>query len=141
MLVELSDRFFFDVVQDDWLPGARLILISVIGGLLVGPITHFLAAAGAAGGVAGIFNAPIAGVFFALEVLLRRFGTRNFSVIVLSSVVATVTAIRLTLARSAPLRSMLPSGTADRVSSRRRGSWLLSCTSGEGVGYDDRRAE
>ena len=95
VLVELSDRFFFDVVQDDWLPGARLILISVIGGLLVGPITHFLAAAGAAGGVAGIFNAPIAGVFFALEVLLRRFGTRNFSVIVLSSVVATVTAIRL----------------------------------------------
>ena len=51
--------------------------------------------AGAAGGVAGIFNAPIAGVFFALEVLLRRFGTRNFSVIVLSSLVATVTAIQL----------------------------------------------
>ena len=56
---------------------------------------RLLAAAGAAGGVAGIFNAPIAGVFFALEVPLRRFGTRNFSVIVLSSVVATVTAIQL----------------------------------------------
>ncbi len=56
---------------------------------------RLLAAAGAAGGVAGIFNAPIAGVFFALEVLLRRFNTRNFSVVVLSSVVATVTAIRL----------------------------------------------
>ena len=34
-------------------------------------------------------------MFFALEVLLRRFSTRNFSVIVLSSVVATVTAIQL----------------------------------------------
>ena len=34
-------------------------------------------------------------MFFALEVLLRRFGTRSFNVIVLSSVVATVTAIQL----------------------------------------------
>lgn len=56
---------------------------------------RLLAAAGAAGGVAGIFNAPIAGVFFALEVLLRRFSTRNFSVVVLASIVATVTAIAL----------------------------------------------
>ena len=146
VLVELSDRFFFDVVKDEWLaglPGARLILIPVIGGLLVGPITHLLApgarghaipevmaaldsrggrlsstdavarmaaatltigsggavgrqgpvvflgaafgslagralrlndqtmrllaTAGAAGGVAGIFNAPIAGVFFVVD--------------------------------------------------------------------------
>ena len=174
ILVELSDYFFLDMVKDEWLgglPPARLILIPAIGGLLVGPITYFLApgarghsipevmsaldsragrlpatdalakiaaaaitigsggavgrqgpvvflgasfgsltgralaanertmrllaAAGAAGGFAGIFNAPIAGVFFALEVLLRRFSTRNFSVVVLSSVVATVTAIQL----------------------------------------------
>ena len=52
-----------------------------------------LLAAGAAGGVAATFNAPIAGVFFALEVILRRFNTRNFSVVVLSSVVATATAV------------------------------------------------
>ncbi len=57
--------------------------------------TRLLVAAGAAGGVAGIFNAPIAGVFFSLEVLLRRFTTRNFSVVVLASIVATVTAIAL----------------------------------------------
>ena len=56
---------------------------------------RLLAAAGAAGGVAGTFNAPIAGVFFALEVLLRRFTTRNFSIVVLASIVATVTAILL----------------------------------------------
>jgi CIC family chloride channel protein len=52
-----------------------------------------LLASGAAGGIAATFNAPIAGVFFALEVILRRFNTRNFSVVVLASVVATVTAV------------------------------------------------
>jgi CIC family chloride channel protein len=49
---------------------------------------RLLVAAGAAGGVAATFNAPIAGVFFALEVILRHFNVRNFSVVVLSSVVA-----------------------------------------------------
>ncbi len=52
-------------------------------------------ASGAAGGIAATFNAPIAGVFFALEVILRRFNTRNFSVVVLASVVATITAVFL----------------------------------------------
>jgi CIC family chloride channel protein len=54
-----------------------------------------LLASGAAAGIAAIFNAPIAGVFFALEVILHRFNTRNFSVIVLASVVATTTAVWL----------------------------------------------
>jgi CIC family chloride channel protein len=49
---------------------------------------RLLVAAGAAGGISATFNAPIAGVFFALEVILRRFNLRNFSVVVLSSVVA-----------------------------------------------------
>ena len=55
--------------------------------------TKLLVASGAAGGIAAVFNAPIAGVFFALEVILRRFTTRNFSVVVLASVVATITAV------------------------------------------------
>jgi CIC family chloride channel protein len=49
---------------------------------------RLLVAAGAAGGISATFNAPIAGVFFALEVILRHFNVRNFSIVVLSSVVA-----------------------------------------------------
>ena len=47
-------------------------------------------AAGAAGGIAATFNAPIGGVVFSLEVLLRDFSARAFSVLVLASVTATV---------------------------------------------------
>ncbi len=45
-----------------------------------------LVACGVAGGIAGTFNAPIAGVFFAHEiVLLRTFDTATFTPIVISS--------------------------------------------------------
>ena len=45
-------------------------------------------AAGAAAGIAAIFNAPLAGVFFALEVILRSFTARGFSTVVISAVAA-----------------------------------------------------
>ena len=45
-------------------------------------------AAGAAAGIAAIFNAPLAGVFFALEVILRSFTARGFSTVVISAVTA-----------------------------------------------------
>lgn len=54
---------------------------------------RLLVAAGAAGGISATFNAPIAGVFFAIEIILRRFTVRNFSVVVLSSVVANVVSL------------------------------------------------
>ena len=49
-----------------------------------------LLAAGAAGGIAATFNAPIAGVIFALEVILGDFAVQSFSSIVVSSVTASV---------------------------------------------------
>ena len=67
-------------------------------GSLVGKIFRISAermkvytAAGCAGGVAAMFNAPIAGVFFAAEiVLLGTYEIASFSVLVISSAMATV---------------------------------------------------
>jgi len=51
-----------------------------------------LVACGAAGGISATFNAPIAGVFFAHEVILSRFITISFVPVVISSVAATMIA-------------------------------------------------
>ena len=49
-----------------------------------------LAGCGVAGGIAAVFNAPIAGAFFALEVIMGNFAMPAFGPVVLSSVLATV---------------------------------------------------
>jgi chloride channel protein, CIC family len=49
---------------------------------------RILVACGAAGGISATFNAPIAGVFFALELILQDFAAESFGVVVLSSIVA-----------------------------------------------------
>lgn len=51
---------------------------------------RMLVACGAAGGIAATFNAPVAGVIFALEVILGEFAVRHFSTVVVASVTASV---------------------------------------------------
>jgi CIC family chloride channel protein len=51
---------------------------------------RLLVACGAAGGISATFNAPIAGVFFALELILRDFETESFGAVVLASVTSAV---------------------------------------------------
>jgi CIC family chloride channel protein len=65
---------------------------STLGQLLRLPAEQLktLAACGAAGGIAAVFNAPIAGAFFALEVITGNFAMPSFSPVILSSVMATV---------------------------------------------------
>lgn len=49
-----------------------------------------LVACGAAGGIAATFNAPLAGVFFAMELILRVYTVESFGMVVLASVTASV---------------------------------------------------
>lgn len=51
---------------------------------------RLLVACGAAGGISATFNAPIAGVFFAMELILNDFGAESFGAVVLTSVTAAV---------------------------------------------------
>ncbi|PKV97196.1 CIC family chloride channel protein [Amycolatopsis echigonensis] len=51
---------------------------------------RILVACGAAGGIAATFNAPLAGPFFAMELILRDFAAESFGAVVLASVTASV---------------------------------------------------
>jgi CIC family chloride channel protein len=65
---------------------------SSLGQLLRVPESRLrlLVACGAAGGISATFNAPIAGVVFALELILRDVEAESFGVVVPASVVANV---------------------------------------------------
>lgn len=54
------------------------------------PRVRLLVACGAAAGISATFNAPLAGPFFALELILRDFAAQSFGAVVLSSVTAGV---------------------------------------------------
>ncbi|MDA1271270.1 MAG: chloride channel protein [Chloroflexi bacterium] len=47
---------------------------------------RLLVACGAAGGISGTFNAPLAGVLFSMEIILHRYTGRSFGLVALSSV-------------------------------------------------------
>lgn len=54
------------------------------------PMLRTLVACGAAAGIAATFNTPIAGVIFALEIILGEFTASNFGLLVVSSVTASL---------------------------------------------------
>lgn len=64
---------------------------STVGQMVgLGPAqTRLLVAAGSAAAIAATFNAPIAGVMFAMEVILGSFAARSFGLVVIASVTAT----------------------------------------------------
>lgn len=75
--------------------------IAMIGGAMGSQVGQFFGvssvrmkvyiAAGCAGGIAGMFNAPIAGIFFASEiVLLGSFEISSFAALVIASAISTV---------------------------------------------------
>ncbi len=69
-----------------------------------------LVACGAAGGVAATFNAPIIGVFFGVEIILREFSIEAIFTVMLSAMVADV--ISRQFLGAAPFLSGFPPGIA-----------------------------
>jgi CIC family chloride channel protein len=74
------------------------------------PRMRVLVACGAAGGIAATFNAPLAGVFFAMELILADFAAEAFGMVVIASVTSAV--IGRAVLGDAPFLT-LPSFTVD----------------------------
>lgn len=110
MVTRFSRGFIRKRIVLQKLIGASLSIGSGGGGGREGPIVHVgaavasilssvlrlsrdhartLIACGAAAGISGIFNAPIGGVMFVLEVILGDFRVKTFTPVVVASVAAT----------------------------------------------------
>ena len=71
---------------------------------------RILVACGAAGGIAAKFNAPITGVFFGVEIILREFSIEAIFTVMLSAMIADL--VSRQFLGSAPFLSGLPPGIA-----------------------------
>ena len=71
---------------------------------------RILVACGAAGGIAATFNAPLTGVFFGVELILREFSVEAIFTVMLSAMIADL--LSRQFAGSAPFLSGLPPGIA-----------------------------
>ena len=71
---------------------------------------RILVACGAAGGIAATFNAPLTGVFFGVELVLREFSVEAIFTVMLSAMIANL--VSRQFLGSAPFLSGLPSGIA-----------------------------
>jgi CIC family chloride channel protein len=71
---------------------------------------RILVACGAGGGIAATFNAPITGVFFGVEIILREFSIDALFTVMLSAMIADAVAIPLLGSR--PFLSGFPAGIA-----------------------------
>jgi CIC family chloride channel protein len=71
---------------------------------------RILVACGAAGGIAATFNAPVTGVFFGVEIILREFSVDALFTVMLAAMIADITAIPFLGGK--PFLSGFPSGLA-----------------------------
>jgi CIC family chloride channel protein len=71
---------------------------------------RILVACGAAGGISATFNAPITGVFFGVEIILREFSVDSLFTVMLSAMIADAVAIPFLGDR--PFLSGFPAGIA-----------------------------